>query len=213
MSLQVVGLQKSYGEERILQDIHLEIRKGEAVTLMGASGSGKSTLVKCIARLESFNGGQILYQNEDILTIPHKRFRQTIQYVFQDQFNALNPAKRVSVLLSSVCQRFKSHDLLETILQHARLKPALLSSFPRELSGGERQRLGIARAMLTQAPILLLDEVTSALDKRLKYEIMDVLMDYQKSFNTTIICITHDGPIAQKYFKRHLILEKGRLVE
>ncbi|WP_104682819.1 ATP-binding cassette domain-containing protein [Helicobacter felis] len=213
MNLQVVGLQKSYGEERILQDIHLEIHKGEAVALMGASGSGKSTLVKCIARLESFNGGQILYQNEDVLTIPHERFRQTIQYVFQDQFNALNPAKRVSALLSSVCQRFKSHDLLETILQHARLKPALLSSLPRELSGGERQRLGIARAMLTQAPILLLDEVTSALDKRLKYEIMDVLMDYQKSFNTTIICITHDGPIAQKYFKRHLILEKGRLVE
>ncbi|WP_104732028.1 ATP-binding cassette domain-containing protein [Helicobacter salomonis] len=213
MSLEVAHLHKSYGEHCILQDINFCLQSGESIALMGTSGSGKSTLAKCIARLESFQQGRILYNTEDILSIKESHFRKTIQYVFQDQLTALNPAKRVRSLLSSVCRRFKSHSELESILQSARIKPALLDKLPRELSGGERQRLGIARAMLVKPQILLLDEITSALDKRLKHEIMETLMEYQENFQVSMICITHDKTIAQTYFSRHLLLEAGRLVQ
>ncbi|WP_163499496.1 ATP-binding cassette domain-containing protein [Helicobacter suis] len=211
MGLEVMGLYKSYGEYCILKDIHLHLKNGESAALLGSSGSGKSTLAKCIARLESFDQGKITYQQEDILNIPEKRLRQRIQYVFQDQLNALNPAKRVKDLLESVARRFKTQKDLAQVVQNARLKPSLLDKFPRELSGGERQRLGIARAMLVKPQILLLDEITSALDKRLKYEIMEVLLDYQSKSSTSVICITHDKTIAQKYFERHFIIEGGKL--
>ncbi|WP_163564403.1 ABC transporter ATP-binding protein [Helicobacter suis] len=211
MGLEVMGLYKSYGEYCILKDIHLYLESEESVALLGSSGSGKSTLAKCIARLESFDQGKITYQQEDILQMPEKHLRQRIQYVFQDQLNALNPAKKVKDLLESVARRFKTQKDLPQILQNTRLKPSLLDKFPRELSGGERQRLGIARAMLVKPQILLLDEITSALDKRLKYEIMEVLLDYQLTTKTSMICITHDKAIVQKYFERHFIIEAGEL--
>ncbi|MFC3848360.1 dipeptide/oligopeptide/nickel ABC transporter ATP-binding protein [Helicobacter baculiformis] len=213
MSLTIAHLKKSYGEDTILQDISFHIDTGESVALMGTSGSGKSTLAKCIARLESMSGGQILYKGENILKIKESVFRKNIQYVFQDQLNALNPAKRVKDLLMSVCRRFSIKEDLAQILQNARLAPALLDRFPRELSGGERQRLGVARAMLVKPQVLLLDEITSALDKRLKHEIMEVLMDYKKKFEISMICITHDRTIAQKYFSRQLVIDKGRLIK
>ncbi|WP_104685336.1 ABC transporter ATP-binding protein [Helicobacter bizzozeronii] len=213
MSLDIQHLEKSYGNYAILKNISFCVKSGESVALMGSSGSGKSTLAKCIARLESFNSGQILCDQKNILDFPEKAFRQTIQYVFQDQLSALNPAKLVKHLLASVCKRFGIQEDLAQTMQQAKLPPALLERYPSELSGGERQRLGIARAMLIKPKVLLLDEITSALDKNLKYEIMDVLMAYQERYKTTMIAITHDKAIAQKYFTRHLVIEGGRLVE
>ncbi|WP_121021944.1 ABC transporter ATP-binding protein [Helicobacter vulpis] len=213
MSLEVVHLEKSYGQYPILKDISFRVENAQSVALIGSSGSGKSTLAKCIARLESFDRGQILYKQENILALKEKEFRKTIQYVFQDQLTALNPAKLVKDLLGDVCKRFGTQQDLEQVMHHAKLAPALLERYPRELSGGERQRLGIARAMLVRPQVLLLDEITSALDKKLKYEIMEVLMAYQKRYQTTMIAITHDKAIAQKYFSRSLVLENGKLLE
>ncbi|WP_120946298.1 MULTISPECIES: ABC transporter ATP-binding protein [Helicobacter] len=213
MSLEVAHLEKSYGQYPILKDISFCVESGQCVALMGSSGSGKSTLAKCIARLESFHRGQILYKQTNVLTLKEKEFRKTIQYVFQDQLSALNPAKLVKDLLGSVCRRFGIQEDLEAIMHQAKLAPTLLKRYPRELSGGERQRLGIARAMLVRPQVLLLDEITSALDKKLKYEIMEVLMAYQARHQTTMIAITHDKAIAQKYFARHLLIENGCLVE
>ncbi|RUT48961.1 ABC transporter ATP-binding protein [Campylobacter fetus] len=214
MSLEIINLKKSYGKTEVLKDISFYLKSGESVALMGASGSGKSTLAKCIARLESINRGSVIYNKQDILNLKNAEFRQNIQYVFQDQLTALNPSKRVKDLLISVLKRFKidKKDEFEHILSDAKLPYSILNRFPKELSGGERQRLGIARAMLIKPKILILDEVTSALDKRLKSEIMHTLMHYKTLHKTAMIFITHDKFIAKEYFDRVLMLKCGRLI-
>ncbi|CRF48196.1 ABC transporter ATP-binding protein [Helicobacter heilmannii] len=213
MLLEVLELFKFYGAQKVLEGVSFSLERGELVALMGSSGCGKSTLAKCIARLEPFSGGQVLYEQQDILQMEEKPFRQVLQYVFQDQLNALNPAKKVRDLLGSVCRRFKTHALLNEALELAKLSPKLLGRYPRELSGGERQRLGIARAMLVCPEILLLDETTSALDKKLKHEIMQVVSAYQKEKQTTILFITHDAALAMGYCARVLRLKEGRLFQ
>ncbi|GLH58555.1 ATP-binding cassette domain-containing protein [Helicobacter ailurogastricus] len=211
MILEVLELSKSYGAQEILKGVSFGLKKGELVALMGSSGSGKSSLAKCIARLEPFSGGQILYEQQDILQIPEKPFRQTVQYVFQDQLMALNPVKKIKDLLGSVCRRFDTRALLNETLEHAKLSPKLLERSPKELSGGERQRLGIARAMLACPKILLLDETTSALDKKLKHEIMQVVATYQREKQVTILFITHDTALAKEYCERFLSIQEGLL--
>ncbi|BCZ19538.1 hypothetical protein NHP190012_11800 [Helicobacter sp. NHP19-012] len=212
MLLEVLELSKSYGTQKVLERVNFGLKRGELVALMGPSGCGKSTLAKCIARLEPFSGGQVLYEQQDILQMEQKPFRQALQYVFQDQLNALNPAKKVRDLLGSVCRRFQTHALLNEALEFAKLSPKLLGRYPRELSGGERQRLGIARAMLVCPEILLLDETTSALDKKLKHEVMQVARTYQQEKQTTILFITHDQALAKEYCERVMQLKGGHLL-
>ncbi|BCZ18157.1 Dipeptide ABC transporter ATP-binding protein DppF [Helicobacter sp. NHP19-003] len=212
MLLEVLELSKSYGAQKVLDGVSFSLERGELVALMGASGCGKSTLAKCIARLEPFNGGQVLYEQQDILQMEEKPFRQVLQYIFQDQLTALNPSKKVKDLLGSVCRRFKTHALLNEALEFAKLSPKLLERYPRELSGGERQRLGIARAMLVCPEVLLLDETTSALDKKLKHEIMQVARTYQQEKQITMLFITHDEALARGYCERFLRLDGGMLL-
>ncbi|BEG57698.1 Dipeptide ABC transporter ATP-binding protein DppF [Helicobacter sp. NHP21005] len=213
MLLEVLELSKSYGAQRVLEGVSFGLKRGELAALMGPSGCGKSTLAKCIARLESFDGGQILYDSQDILQMEERPFRQAVQYVFQDQLSALNPAKKVKDLLGSVCRRFQTYALLNEALEFAKLSPKLLGRYPRELSGGERQRLGIARAMLVCPEVLLLDETTSALDKKLKHEIMQVAHTYQQEKQISILFITHDATLARGYCERVLQLKEGGLLQ
>lgn len=217
MSLAVENLTKKFSQETILNNVSFSIKDGHSVAILGQSGSGKTTLAKCLAMLESVTSGKIILDGIDTtkLNFNQKRhLRRKIQYVFQDQLMAMNPKKTAMQAINDVIRNFnlcQNEVNLEHILSDAKFKKSLLNRLPSELSGGERQRLGIVRAMLPCPKIMILDEVTSALNKSLKIDIMHTLMHYRKLHGTAIIFITHDEALAKTYFDTFITVQDGKI--
>lgn len=218
MSLKVEHLIKNYKNECILNNINFSLETKESIALLGKSGSGKTTLAKCISMLEYPSSGKIIYDNIEISNLnfnARRKLRTQIQYIFQDQLNALNPKKTAKQLIDDVLRNFNLNadaSNLEHVLSDAKFKKSLLNKKSDQLSGGERQRLGIVRAMLVKPKILILDEVTSALNKELKKDIMHSLEHYRDLHNSGMIFITHEVNLAKEYFQRAIIIENSRLI-
>lgn len=215
--LSVRGVQKWFGDTAVLRGIDLEVRSHEVIVLIGASGSGKSTLLKTVNLLERVDDGQIFLGDEDI-TDPRvnvDRVRARIGVVFQhyNLFPHMSVLDNVTLASRSVFRVSKRKaeargmELLERIGLAAKAK-----EYPDRLSGGQQQRVAIVRALATDPELLLLDEITSALDPQLVGEVLDLVGEL-KSTGSTIVMATHEMAFARKAADRVVFLSQGRIVE
>ena len=205
-----------------LAPMDLSLYEGECLGVIGESGSGKSTLAMAILRLIA-SEGTIVFMGQRIDGLTHKALRevrQQLQVVFQDPFASLNPrlSCREIVLEGLVVQaphlteQEKETKLLSVMLEVG-LDETFLERFPHELSGGERQRLAIARALILEPKVLVLDEPTTALDRALQFQVLDLLKKLQAKRGMTMLYISHDLALVKVFTHRVMVLDHGRCVE
>ncbi len=217
VALRIEGLHKSFGRNEVLRGIDLTVAEHEVVCLIGSSGSGKSTLLRCINLIEPIDAGRIVVEGEEI-TAPGtdvNRVRRRIGIVFQ-AFNLfphmsvqgnVTLAPRKVLGLTRTDAEARALDLLARFgLADKRLE------YPDRLSGGQQQRVAIVRALAMQPDLLLLDEVTSALDPELIAEVLDVIRELAAGGMTMVIA-THEMGFARDIANRVCFLDGGRILE
>ena len=215
--LKIENLTKEYEGQKILDGIHLEVKKGDVLVVVGPSGCGKSTLLRCINALEPIQGGTIKLQGMDIRKGSKNitTLRQKIGMVFQsyELFPHLTVLDNVMLAPLKVAKRPKDEvqKEAEALLDRVNLLNKA-RSYPRELSGGQKQRVAIVRALAMHPEILLFDEVTAALDPEMVREVLDVMLDLAKQGRTMII-VTHEMQFARAIADRVIFLDGGKIVE
>lgn len=214
--IKISNLYKAYGDLLVLDDVNLEIKKGDIYGLVGVSGAGKSTLLRCINGLESYDQGTLKVDGVDIKTLNRyelRKFRSNIGMIFQ-QFSLLE-RKTVyeNIALPLQCWKYKKADIdkkVRELLELVELKDKV-NIKPRELSGGQKQRVAIARALTLNPKILLCDEATSALDPNITKSILQLLRKINKELQITIIIVTHQMPVVKQVCSNMSILSKGKV--
>lgn len=211
------GVHKRFGSNAVLQGIDLEVHRGDVVALIGASGSGKSTLLRCINLLEQLDDGQIWLSGDDITDpkIDADAVRSRIGVVFQ-QFNLfphLTVLRNVTLAATEVFKLSKTEatNRAMTLLDRVGLADKA-SAFPDRLSGGQQQRVALVRAIATDPEVLLLDEITSALDPELVGEVLDLVRSL-KDDGTTIMMATHEMGFARDVADTVVFLDAGTICE
>ena len=218
--IELVHLQKQFGENTVLRDINLSVSKGEVLSIIGASGSGKSTMLRCINLLETPTSGQILYHGKDITghDMNLSQYRAKVGMVFQS-FNLFNNMTalnncitgQVSVLKRS---REEAEAIAMKYLERVGMAP-YINARPSQLSGGQKQRVAIARALAMEPEALLFDEPTSALDPQMVGEVLDVMRRLAEE-GLTMIVVTHEMAFARDvstdvvYMSGGVICEEGK---
>lgn len=215
--LEIKGLRKSFGNNLVLDDISLSLPQGSATVVIGASGSGKSTFMRCINLLEELNDGQIILGGEDISLhgVDLDSVRGKIGSVFQafNLFPHLNVLDNITLapkLVQKLSKTEAEERALELLRRFGLLEKAKV--FPSLLSGGQQQRVAIIRAIANNPQILLLDEVTSALDPVLIAEVLELIAEL-KSEGITMVIATHEMGFAKKIADRVIFLYQGRIRE
>ncbi|MGM0502161.1 MAG: amino acid ABC transporter ATP-binding protein [Bacillota bacterium] len=217
--LEVINLTKSYGSQQVLRGIDFKAQAGETVVIMGPSGCGKSTTIRCLNRLTEPDGGKILLNGISMLELTTKQLltlRQKIGFVFQN-FNLINhltvQQNVMLPLIKTDISKTEITQLAQQILGQVRLLDKK-DAYPQELSGGQKQRVGIARALIIDPNLLLLDEPTASLDPILVKEVLDVIEDLTAANSKRIVVIvTHQVSFALKVADMILLLEQGVVVE
>lgn len=215
--LEIEGLHKRYGETIALQEIDLRLEKGEVLVILGPSGCGKSTLLRCINGLEVIQGGKIRLQEQGVLgqDIAWTAARQHIGMVFQsyELFAHLNVMD--NILLAPLKVQKRRREEVEAEADRWLERVGLLSrkyAYPRELSGGQKQRIAIVRALCMNPDILLLDEITAALDPEMVREVLDVVLGLARE-GMSMLIVTHEMGFAEKVADRILFMDGGRIIE
>lgn len=204
-----------------VNNINLDLFKGEILGLVGESGSGKSTLAKLIVQLITPTEGTIYFEDQDIFKLKafqKKELKKNIQIIFQNPFSSLNPLMSVEQILK---EPLIIHNLvdkntntyLKQLLDLVGLAPSSLKKYPHEFSGGQRQRITIARALALKPKLLICDEPISALDVSIQAQIIHLLIDLQKQLNLTYLFITHNLVIAQSICDQIAVMHLGKIVE
>lgn len=215
--LRLENIHKNFGDTSVLRGISLDVSPGEVIALIGASGSGKSTLLRCINLLEQIDDGQIWLSGDDISDprIDPDAIRARIGVVFQ-QFNLfphLSVQRNITLALTHVLGMPQDYataralDLLERVGLAEKAQ-----WYPDRLSGGQQQRVALARAIASQPEVLLLDEITSALDPELVGEVLELVKSL-KDDGTTIVMATHEMAFARDVADRVCFLDQGVIAE
>jgi polar amino acid transport system ATP-binding protein len=216
-ALRIEGLHKSFGRLEVLRGIDLDVAEHEVVCLIGASGSGKSTLLRCINLLEPLDAGRIEVGGQDITArgVAVDRVRRGIGIVFQsfNLFPHLRVLDNITLAPRKVLgtSRAKAEDAGRSLLRRFGLEEKCLD-YPDRLSGGQQQRVAIVRALAMQPDLLLLDEITSALDPELVAEVLDVVRELAAGGMTMVIA-THEMGFARDVADRVCFLDEGRILE
>lgn len=215
--LKINHLHKTYDGQVILKDFNLEVNKGEVVVIIGPSGCGKSTLLRCINALEEIQGGEVLLDNEPVRKENKNisKMRQKIGMVFQSY--DLFPHKTIleNILLAPIKVQKRNRSEAEQEALALLTKVGLADrrdDYPRQLSGGQKQRVAIVRALCMHPEILLLDEITAALDPEMVREVLEVVLSLAKAGSTMLI-VTHEMAFARAIADRILFLDNGEIVE
>ncbi len=213
--LEMKNISKFYDKELIFDNVSLQVKKGEVISIVGKSGCGKSTLLKCLNRLENINDGEIIFKDKNILNIPITDLRQSVGIVFQDYnlFEHLTVLENLTIGLIKIKKysKEKSIKLALGILEKINLVNKK-NKYPDELSGGQKQRVAIARTMLMKPDIILLDEPTSALDEEMKESVLELIDELVKE-DMTLIIVSHEETFVKKISDRILNLTKHGLKE
>ncbi len=213
---------KVIGHIKAVDGIDLQIFRGEILGLVGESGCGKSTLSKTIVGLEEPTTGQVLLNGADIHH-PESReqfmqMRRSIQMVFQDPYNSLNPRRLVKdtlrepLLIHNIEPKRQEEIVLE-MLKKVGLEEYHALRYPHEFSGGQRQRIGLARALIMQPDLIIADEPVSALDVSVQASILNLMQELQEEFNVSMIFIAHDLSVVKHVSNRVAVMYLGRIVE
>ena len=211
------GVRKQYDDRVILGGVDLEVFPGQIVALIGSSGSGKSTLLRCINLIEQIDDGQIWLEGEDIAKpgIDEDTVRQQIGLVFQsfNLFSHLSILENITLALRHVQGKSaeESKEIALGWLKRIGLADKA-DSYPDKLSGGQQQRTAIVRAVALNPKLLLLDEVTSALDPELVGEVLELIQDLKQG-GTTIVMATHELSFARDVADWVIFLDKGVIAE
>ena len=224
--LETVGLEKTFGELKVLRGIDETIREGEKIAIIGPSGCGKSTFLRCLNCMEDPTGGAIYFDGVDIadMKVDINIHRQKIGMVFQ-QFNLFNNKTVIeNIMLAPVYHKTKkvSRARKKEIIAEERAKAiALLERigladkadvYPSTLSGGQKQRIAIIRALAMEPKVMLFDEPTSALDPEMVGEVLDVMKELARE-GMTMVVVTHEMGFAREVANRVIFLDGGLIVE
>jgi len=215
--LHIKNLSKRYGDTNVLKNINISVKKGEVVVIIGPSGCGKSTLLRCLNGLEEIQEGEVLL--DDQVVNPNKKNlsknREKIGMVFQsyDLFPHLTILQNVTLAPIKVKKRNRREVEKEALelLERVGLR-SKKDDYPRQLSGGQKQRVAIVRALIMHPEVLLLDEITAALDPEMVREVLDVVLNLAKEGRTMVI-VTHEMQFAKAVADRVTFLEGGKIVE
>lgn len=226
--LEVTGLEKSYGRNKVLKGVDLTVRKGEVIAIIGPSGCGKSTFIRCLNLLEEPDCGKIVYKGTDLVSADKKTRSETLKdigMVFQQfnlfpQYTALENVTLAERLLAQETPEFKKDKkaILTRIDEHGKeLLDRMglaerMNHYPHQLSGGQQQRVAIARALALKPDILCFDEPTSALDPELTGEVLKVIRSLAQQ-NTTMIVVTHEMAFARDVADQVIFMDGGVIVE
>ena len=205
-----------------VNNLSLDIKKGEILAVAGESGCGKSTLAKAIILLEAASNGEIIFDGKNILQMQKaelKEFRKRAQMVFQNTYASLNPKMKIfdtlkePLKINTNLTDEEIREKVEEIICKVGLDKDCLNLYPHEFSGGQRQRIAIARALILNPEFILADEPVSALDVSIQAQIINLLKDLKDDYNLTFLFISHDLSVIKYLSDRVAIMYLGEIVE
>ena len=211
--LSVKQLNKHYGQTQVFENIDFSADEGELVTLLGPSGCGKSTLLRCLAGLTPVDSGQILLQGQNL--VPLAPQQRGIGMVFQSYALFPNMTVDGNVAFGLKMQKLPADEIrrrVAEVLDLVELRE-YATRYPHQLSGGQSQRVALARSLVTQPRLLLLDEPLSALDARIRKHLRDQIRRIQQELRLTAIFVTHDQEEALTLSDRVVLMNKGKIVQ
>nr|WP_285849820.1 dipeptide ABC transporter ATP-binding protein [Niallia taxi] len=215
-------LKHTVGHVKAVDDISLNVIRGETLGLVGESGSGKSTLGRVILRLLDPTEGSIQFEEQDITTLNNRKMRpirKDMQIVFQDPFASLNGKMSVQelieepLLVQTKLNRREREEKAISLLEKVGLRADARTKYPHEFSGGQRQRISIARALALNPKFIVCDEPVSALDVSIQAQVLNLMADLQEEFNLTYLFIAHDLSVVKHISDRVAVMYLGRIAE
>ncbi|MBP6610929.1 amino acid ABC transporter ATP-binding protein [Acinetobacter portensis] len=215
--LEIKDLKKSFADTQILKGINLNVAQGEVVVILGPSGCGKSTLLRCINGLEEIQAGEIRLEGSGVLgqDIEWTKVRQDVGMVFQNYelFGHMNVIDNILLgpLKAQKRDRAEAEKVADALLKRVGLFDRKLD-YPRNLSGGQKQRIAIVRSLVMQPKVMLMDEITAALDPEMVREVLDVVLGLAQE-GMTMLIVTHEMGFAQKVADRIIFMDKGNIIE
>ena len=216
--LEIKHLKKSYGQNEVLKDISLTVRKGEVISIIGSSGSGKSTFLRSINLLETPTDGQILYHGQNVLEKGYDltQYREKLGMVFQsfNLFENLNVLENTIVAQTTVLkrERTEAEKIAKENLEKVGMGERYWQAKPKQLSGGQKQRVAIARGLAMNPDIMLFDEPTSALDPEMVGDVLNVMKELAEQ-GMTMIIVTHEMGFARQVANRVIFTADGEFLE
>ena len=212
-----------HGRIHAVDDLHLDLRAGETLGIVGESGCGKSTLARALIGLQAPTSGSIRYAGRELANLSKKDWRplrRELQMVFQDPLGSLNPKMTVGQIvaepLRELCPEIDAaeHPLrVAEMLERVGLSRDIVDRHPHEFSGGQAQRIGIARALIVKPKVLICDEAVSALDVSVRAQIVNLLVELRQEYGLTLIFIAHDLAIVRYLCDRVLVMYLGKVME
>lgn len=210
-------IKKTYDNKVIINDLNLDINKGEFITVIGSSGCGKTTVLKMINGLNTPDKGEIFINGKNIKNENIIELRRKIGYSIQGTslFPHMTIEKNISYVPNLINKKDKDEikKSVSKLIKVVGLEESILNRYPEQLSGGQQQRVGIARALAAQPDILLMDEPFGAVDEITRKQLQDEIIRIHKELEVTIIFITHDIKEALKLATRVLVMDKGEIVQ
>ncbi len=206
-----------------VNNVSLDIQKGEILAIAGESGCGKSTLAKAIMKLVQSDSGEILLNGENVLNLKHnkdlKKFYQKVQMIFQNPYSSLNPKMKIGEILKEpliINTNLKKEEITKIVeekIKKVGLDKSALNLYPHEFSGGQRQRIAIARSLILNPEFIIADEPVSALDVSIQAQIINLLKQLKEDFNLTFLFISHDLSVIKYLSDRIAIMYLGEVIE
>ncbi|WP_293853894.1 ABC transporter ATP-binding protein [uncultured Alsobacter sp.] len=221
-SLGDVVLRREARVVRAVEEVSLQVARGETLGIVGESGCGKSTLARCLVRLYEPDAGTVRFEGQDALALQgdaRRAFNRRVQMVFQDPYGSLNPRLRVGEALA---EALRVHRIVpdgdvgarvDALLDLVHLPRDAAGRYPHEFSGGQRQRIGIARALAVEPSVIIADEPVSALDVSVQAQIVNLFLELQERLGLALVFITHDLRLVRHVSHRLAVMYLGRIVE
>ena len=205
---------------KAVENVTMDIYKGEILSLVGESGSGKTTLGRTVSRLYTKTNGDILFNGKPVEEYGRKEFTKKVQMIFQDPQASLNPRMTVGDIIAEgidlhklASSKQERMEKVYSLLEIVGLNREHASRFPHEFSGGQRQRIGIARALAVDPEVLVCDEPISALDVSIQAQVVNLLKELQSERNLTLLFIAHDLSMVKYISDRVAVMYRGKVVE
>lgn len=215
-------LRRVTGQVRAVDNVSFTIQRGETLGLVGESGCGKTTVGRTLLRLIPATSGSVRFEGQEVLKASRaqtKSLRRQMQIVFQDPYASLDPRRTImesiaeGLIIHGIGTKQEQQSKVETIMEKVGLAPSLLERYPHEFSGGQRQRIGIARALVMNPSLLVLDEPVSALDVSIQAQVLNLLKSLQADLGLTYLFVAHNLGVVEYVSTRIGVMYLGKMVE